>query len=163
MPESTVRRAPTARPLPTLTNRPTPMNQTLKDTATAAQQTADTLAGTARDVFYAGLGVLATFEEGARDAFATLVREGQQAEKGRPKTLTAKAVTEVEREAREAEQEAKQAGRKIEAFGKDFEARVVETVGAVLSRMNVPTRDDIESLKRSVDRLNKKAAALRSA
>ena len=51
----------------------------------------------------------------------------------------------------------------IEAFGKDFEARVVETVGAVLSRMNVPTRDDIESLKKSVDRLNKKAAALRTA
>ena len=139
------------------------MNQTLKDTTTAVQQTADTLTSTARDVFYAGLGVLATLEEGARNAFDTLAREGQRAEKARPKTLTARAVAEAEREAREVEREAKQAGRTIEAFGKDFEARVVETVGAVLSRMNVPTRDDIESLKKSVDRLNKKAAALRTA
>jgi poly(hydroxyalkanoate) granule-associated protein len=138
------------------------MNQTLKDTTTAVQDTADALAGAARDVYYAGLGVVATLQETAFNTFDTLVREGQQAEKGRPKTLTAKAVTTAEAEAREAEQEAKQAGRKIETLGKDFEARVVETVGTVLSRMNVPTRDDIESLKKSVDRLNKKAAALRT-
>jgi poly(hydroxyalkanoate) granule-associated protein len=139
------------------------MNQTLKDTTTAVQHTADALTGAARDLFYAGLGVVATLEEGVRDTFDVLVREGRQAEQGRPKTLTAKAVTTTEREAREAEREAKQAGRKIETLGKDFEARVVETVGTVLSRMNVPTRDDIESLKKSVDRLNKKAAALRAA
>lgn len=139
------------------------MDQTLKDSTTAVRNTADTLTGAARDVFYAGLGVVATLEEGVRDAFDTLVREGRQAEKSRPKTLTAKAVAEAEREAREVEREAKQAGRRIEALGKDFEARVVETVGTVLGRMNVPTRDDIESLKKSVDRLNKKAAALRTA
>ena len=48
-------------------------------------------------------------------------------------------------------------------LSKDFEARVVEMVGTVLNKMNVPTRDDIDSLKKSVDRLNKKAADLRLA
>lgn len=139
------------------------MNYTLKDTTATFQQTAETLFEVSRDVFYAGLGVFATLEEEARDAFDALVREGKQVEKGRPKTLTAKTVVEAEAEAREAEREAKQAGRKVEAFGKDFEARVVETVGTVLHRMNVPTREDIDALKKSVDRLNKKAVELRAA
>jgi poly(hydroxyalkanoate) granule-associated protein len=139
------------------------MNTTIKDTTATIQSTADALTGLAHDVFYAGLGVVATFEEAGREAFDTFVREGEQVEKGRRKTLTAKAVTEAERDAAEAEREIEQAGRKVETISKDFEARVVETVGTVLSRMNVPTRDDIEALKRSVDRLNKKAAALRTA
>ena len=139
------------------------MNQTLKDTTTALNQTADALAGAARDVFYAGLGVVALLEDKARGAFDTLVREGQQAEKGRKNTLAAKTVTTAEAEAREAKDEATAAGRKVETLGKDFEARVVETVGTVLGRMNIPTRDDIDALQRSVDRLNKKAAALRTA
>lgn len=139
------------------------MNTTLKNTTTTLQNTAEMVLGTTRDVFYAGLGVVAMLEEEARDAFDALVREGKQVEKGRPKTLTAKAVVEVEDDAREAKREAKQAGRKVEAFGKDFEARVVETVGTVLNRMNVPTRDDIDALKKSVDRLNKKAVQLRAA
>lgn len=139
------------------------MNTTIKDTTATLQSTADALTGLARDVFFAGLGVVATFEEAGREAFDTFVREGQQVEKGRTKTLTGKAVTEAEREVNEAEREVEKAGRKIETISKDFEARVVDTVGTVLSRMNVPTRDDIDALKRSVDRLNKKAAALRTA
>lgn len=137
--------------------------QTLNETTATLRTSADTLLGVARDVFYAGLGVVATFEEEARDAFDSLVREGQQVEQGRTRTLTAKAYAEVEADVREAEREVKQAGRKAETFSKDFEARIVETVGTVLNRMNVPTRDDIESLKKSVDRLNKKAADLRLA
>jgi poly(hydroxyalkanoate) granule-associated protein len=139
------------------------MNTTLKNTTTTFQNTADMVLDTTRDVFYAGLGVFAMLEEEARDAFDALVREGKQVEQGRPKTLTAKAVVEVEDDAREAKRDAKQAGRKVETFGKDFEARVVETIGTVLNRMNVPTRDDIDALKKSVDRLNKKAIQLRAA
>ncbi|MEP0546001.1 MAG: phasin family protein [Rhodothermales bacterium] len=139
------------------------MNTTIKNTTTTLQNTAEMLLGTTRDVWYAGLGVFAMLEEEARDAFDALVREGKQVEKGRPNTLTAKAVVEVEDDAREAKRDVKEAGRKVEAFGKDFEARVVETVGTVLNRMNVPTRDDIDSLKKSVDRLNKKAVELRAA
>lgn len=128
--------------------------QTLKNTSTDLRQRADVLAGTARDLAYAGLGVVAMLQEEALDAFDTLVREGRRAEDGRATTTTAKAV-------QAAESDAEQATRKAEAFGKDFEARVVEMVGTVLNKMNVPTRDDIEALKRSVDRLNKKAADLR--
>jgi poly(hydroxyalkanoate) granule-associated protein len=139
------------------------MNKMIKDSTATLQSTADTLAGIARDVVYAGLGVVATLDENVRSTFDMFVREGEQVEKGRPSTLTARTVTSAEREAREAEQDVEKAGRRVEAISKDFEARVVETVGTVLSRMNVPTREDIDSLKRSVDRLNKKAAALRTA
>lgn len=139
------------------------MNLTIKNTTTTVQDAAERMLDTTRDVYYAGLGVVAMFEEELRDAYDALVREGKQVEKGRPNTLTAKAVVEAEDEAREAKRDVKEAGRKVEAFGKDFEARVVETVGTVLNRMNVPTRDDIDSLKKSVDRLNKKAANLRTA
>ncbi len=128
--------------------------QTLKTTTTGLRRRADALAGTARDLAYAGLGVVATLQEEARGTFGALVREGRRAEHGRATTTTAKAV-------QAAEADAAQAARKVEAFGKDFETRVVAMVGAVLGKMNVPTRDDIETLKQSVDRLNKKAADLR--
>lgn len=128
--------------------------QTLKSTTTDLRQRADMLAGTARDLAYAGLGVVATLQEEALDTFDALVREGRRAEQGRATTATAKAV-------QSAEADVEQATRKAEVFGKDFETRVVEMVGTVLNKMNVPTRDDIEALKRSVDRLNKKAADLR--
>lgn len=127
--------------------------QTPRNT-TDLRHRADALAGTARDLAYAGLGVVATLQEEALDTFDALVREGRRAEQGRATTTTAKAV-------QAAEADAEQAARKAEAFGKDFETRVVEMVGAVLNKMNVPTRDDIEALRRSVDRLNKKAANLR--
>ncbi len=132
------------------------MNQTLQDTTAALRQTADTLTAAARDLYYAGIGLFAMIEEEAVDGFDALVREGRSARKGRATTLTAKAVAEVEDEVRDAKQEA-------QAVGSDVEARIVEIVGTALHRMNVPTRDDVESLKRSVDRLNKKALALRAA
>jgi poly(hydroxyalkanoate) granule-associated protein len=137
--------------------------QTLKDTTATLRRRADAALGTARDVAYAGLGVVAMVEEEARGTFDALVREGRQVQRGRKDTLTAKAYAEAEDDVREAEREVKQAGRKVETLSKDFEARVVETVGAVLRTMNVPTREDIDSLKKSVDRLNKKAADLRLA
>ena len=135
--------------------------QTLKDTTATLRDSANTLVGVARDTVYAGLGVVAMIEEEARDAFDALVREGQQVDKGRKNTLTAKAYAEAEDEIKDAKREAKQAGRRVEIVSKDFEERIVEIVGTVLNKMNIPTRDDIESLKKSVDRLNKKAAALR--
>ena len=137
--------------------------QTLKNTTATLRDSANTLIGVARDTAYAGLGVVAMIEEEARDAFDALVREGQQVDKGNRRTVTAKAYAEAEDELKEAEREVKQAGRRAEVISKDFEARVVEVVGTVLNKMNVPTRDDIESLKKSVDRLNKKAADLRLA
>lgn len=135
--------------------------QTLKDTTTTLRESTDMLVGIARDAVYAGLGVVAVVEEETRDAFDALVREGKRADKGRTTTLTAKALNEAEDEIEDARRETAKVGRKVETLSKDFENRIVETVGVVLSKMNVPTREDIESLKRSVDRLNKKAADLR--
>ena len=137
--------------------------QTLKDTTATLRDSANALVGVARDVAYAGLGVVAVVEEEARDAFEALVREGKQVDKGNRTTRTAKVYAEAGDELQDAEREAKQVGRKVEVVSKDFEARVVDMVGTVLNKMNVPTRDDIESLRKSVDRLNKKAADLRLA
>ena len=128
--------------------------QTLEATTTDLRRRADALAGITRDLAYAGLGVVATLQEEARGTFGALVREGRRVAKGRAGTTAARAVRSVE-------SDVEQATRKAEAFGKDLETRVVEIVGAVLGTMNVPTRDDIEALKQSVDRLNKKAADLR--
>lgn len=135
----------------------------MKDTTATLRDSADVLVNVARDIVYAGLGVVAVVEEETRDAFDALVREGKQVDKGNRRTLTAKAYTEAEDEVNDVKREAKQAGRRVEIISKDFEARIVEVVGTVLNKMNVPTRDDIESLKKSVDRLNKKAADLRLA
>ena len=128
--------------------------QTLEATTTDLRRRADALAGITRDLAYAGLGVVATLQEEARGTFGALVREGRRVEMSRAGTTAVRAVRSVE-------PDVEQATRKAEALGKDFETRVVEIVGAVLGKMNVPTRDDIEALKQSVDRLNKKAADLR--
>ncbi len=139
------------------------MNQTIQDTTAAFRATADTFVGAGRDLFYAGLGLLAMIEEETRDGFDALVREGRRVERGDARTLTAKAVEAVEDEARELEEEVGEVRRAADEIGTDIETRIVETIGTVLHRMNVPTRDDVESLTRSVDRLNKKAIALRAA
>ncbi|MEM1042587.1 MAG: phasin family protein [Bacteroidota bacterium] len=139
------------------------MNQTIQDATRAFRNTADTLVEAARDVYYAGIGLAAMIEEEVADGFDALVREGRRTERGRVRTLTAKAVTETKEDVREARQEIEQVGEQIEAVSSEVETRIVEMIGTALNRMNIPTRDDVESLKRSVDRLNKKAVALRSA
>lgn len=139
------------------------MNQTIQDTTTALRETADTFTAAARDLYYAGVGLFALVEEEVVDGFDALVREGKSTRKGRATTLTAKAVAEVEDEVRDAKQDAREIGEQIETVSADIETRIVEMVGTALHRMNIPTRDDVESLKRSVERLNKKAVALRAA
>lgn len=148
--------------------------QTLQGAARTAIGAASTLAGYTRNTFYASIGILATLQEEAEKVFDQFVSEGRAVEAGRVKTLTAKAYhetreevaeaqSEVEETAQEAELAAEQAGRKAQVQAKALEERVAESVTAVLQRMNVPTREDVESLKRSVERLDKKTADLRAA
>ncbi len=139
------------------------MNQTLQDTTQAFRQTADTLVDAAREVYYAGVGLVAMIEEEIVDGFDALVREGRKADQGRTKALAAKVVAEAKDEVREAKQDIEQVGDQIEAVSSEVEERIAEMVGTVLHRMNIPTRDDVDSLKRSVERLNKKAVELRAA
>lgn len=166
---SKAKKTPTSIPVPATgptflyPQSPTEMNQTFQDTTHAFRSTADAFIGTARDMYYAGLGLFAMIEEEAVDGFDALVREGQRAEKGRTHTLAAKTVAEAKDEVRDAKQEIEHASEQVEAVSQEVEARIVEMVSTVLHRMNIPTRDDVDSLKRSVDRLNKKAVELRTA
>ncbi len=144
--------------------------QTLAAATGAVRDTATAVAGYTRDAFYAGLGVVAVLQEEAEKTFGQLISEGRAVETGRAKTLTAKAYGEAEAETREVRAEAeeaaaevREAGRKAEATAKAMEDRVAEAVTDVLQRMNVPTREDVDALKRSVERLNKKTLELRAA
>lgn len=142
------------------------MNTTQNPTA-ALRETTAALAATARDVFYAGLGLVATAQEAAGDAFDVLVREGRQVDARRVEPKLDRAIVEVEQRAEKAVAEVRETrqevSRKVEVQAKALEERLVETVAEVLRRLNVPTRDDVEALKRSIDRLNEKTAALRAA
>jgi poly(hydroxyalkanoate) granule-associated protein len=148
--------------------------QTIKDTPRAAQDLAETLGGYAKTTFFAGLGVLALLQEEADKVFQQLVSEGRAVEAGRSRTLTAKAYTEAKEEVAEAEAEIEEAvarteagaeavSQKAQAQTKALEERVAEAVTTALQRLNVPTREDVDALKRSIERLDKKSAELRAA
>lgn len=143
--------------------------QTLNDATQALKASTDTVTGAAREFFFAGLGVVALLQEEAEKTIDRLIHEGERVERGRPKTLTAQAVQEAEGEAAEVRAEVEKAGQKVraasekaEAFGAAFEKQLADSIAATLRRMNVPTREDVESLKRSVDRLNRKTESLRA-
>ncbi len=103
-----------------------------------------------RKVWLAGLGALAAAEEEGSKVFKTLVKRGTDFEtRNRPK---------VNRTVKSAKGKVKNAWDKV---GNSFDAQVA----SVLSRLGVPTRDEINTLNRRLDRLEKiqgkKAAPVR--
>lgn len=152
--------------------------ETVRRAAHGATQTArsafEAVGGAARTTFYAGLGLVATLQEEASKVFESLVREGRAVEAGRVQNLTASTYRDAKEDlsearsdaaevVRDAEASAEAAGQKARVQAKALEERVAEVLTATLQRMNVPTREDIEALKRSVERLDRKAAELRAA
>lgn len=93
-----------------------------------------------RKIWLAGLGALAAAEEEGTKAFKTLVKRGATFEsRNRPK---------VGRSVKSAKGKVKNAWDKV---GSSFDAQVV----SVLTRLGVPTRDEINGLNRRLDRLEK--------
>lgn len=143
------------------------IKQSVSDATRTAQQTAGALTGVARQTFFAGLGVVATLQTEAEKVFQNLVQEGRAVESGRSNTHTADAVQAVEAEVDEAVTEADEAlteaKAEAQAAAAKLDQRVTEAVKVALQRLNVPTREDVDALQKSVERLDKKTAALRAA
>ncbi len=147
---------------------------TFKRAADTVGSAATTIGGVVRGGAYAGLGLVAVAEEEITQMYKSLVTEGRQVESGRAKSVAASAVDDARREVREArvqvqqavvdaERDAAQVALELEHRSEALEQRVSAMVVDVLKRLNVPTRQDVEALKRSVDRLDRKAAELRAA
>lgn len=95
------------------------------------------------NVLHAGLGVVATTEEHARESFDRMVDKGK--EYGSDENLLFSRAT---REARE--------------IGQQLEHRVEKAVTSTLNRAGVPSRDEINQLSSRVEALTRKVDELAS-
>ena len=107
----------------------------------------DDLKDSVHKIWLAGLGALATAEEEGTKLFNTLVKKGEGYDK--------EVRNGFDKAARVAKKEAGKvrntAGKAWEKIGAGFD----DQVGAALGRMGVPTKKEIDSLSRKVDRLTK--------
>jgi poly(hydroxyalkanoate) granule-associated protein len=102
----------------------------------------------AHQVWLAGLGALSKAQDRGGEFFRQLVERGKELEgRGRDK------VEEVVDQAKE-----RLAGR-----GEGVGEALDERISAVLHRVGVPTRDEIQQLTKRVEELNKKVSGLRGA
>ena len=101
-----------------------------------------------RKVMLAGLGVIAITAEEAGSVLNTLIERGELAGEDAAKLVNL----------------SPEGGDELEqgdlSGDKSPETRLEESVEAILARLNVPTKRDIEELTRKVDELNRKIAEL---
>ncbi len=118
-----------------------------KKKKTTTKKYQDDLKDSAHKIWLAGLGALATAEEEGTKLFNTLVKKGEGYDK--------EVRNGFEKAAKVARKEASKvrstAGKAWEKIGGGFD----DQVGAALGRMGVPTKREIDSLSRKVDRLTK--------
>jgi poly(hydroxyalkanoate) granule-associated protein len=127
------------------------MNDNLKDST-------DAVSRAARDLFHAGLGMAAVLQEEARKTFDTFVEKGEEVDENREKTAFEQKVGDT---FGAAEDRARRVSDKFKATGDEIEETISEVVAKVLHRLNVPTREDVQTLRESVERLNRKVEELR--
>ncbi len=90
-----------------------------------------------RKTFLAGIGFLSLAEDRMRKTFDIWVKKGEK----------------VEEEGKKAVSELKE---KFEDLKKDFEKKIEIQISKTIEKLNIPTRDDIESLKRKIEELEQK-------
>ena len=125
----------------------------MKDTVT---RTAETLNETARDVWLAGLGAFSRAQKESQKTFDSLVKDGQNFEKKTRKDVNARVVSIRKTVEDRVTSVRKQTTGRFDKLEDLFEARVAR----VLARLGIPTADDINTLSRRVERLNKEVKAL---
>lgn len=101
--------------------------------------------GFGRQMYLAGLGATVGAGDKAVSVFDELVDKGRDRQSGDPGPLT-----KLSRKAQGT----------YASVSEQVEKRLQNRVIAVLHAFNVPARDDVQSLRASVDRLNKKVQAL---
>lgn len=148
--------------------------KTIDKASRTITHTAGTLGNAARDTFFAGLGIVAVAQEEATRLFDNFVTEGRKVESGRSNTMTARGYTEARDEVKVIRRDVEDSAERVEglteetakatkASAETLEDRISKVIVDVLQRMNVPTREDVDALKRSVERLDRKATELRAA
>lgn len=95
-----------------------------------------------RAAWWAGLGVLGVAEDTGAQLFDALVEKGKSWSQSVGERSEARA------------QQLQKLARRECAFVQDVDRRMHDELGALLQRIDVPQRDDVEELRRQVDRLN---------
>lgn len=101
----------------------------------------DRLLATGRNLWLAGLGVVAEVEQGGRELFGQLVEKGRPVEEERKKRV---------------EKIADAAGQTVRGFTKLVEDTVAYESREMLKRFNVMTRDDVKVLSARLETLSRK-------
>lgn len=116
-----------------------------------AKEIKDDVMGSAHKVWLAGLGALAMAEEEGGKLFKNLIKKGEDMEKrGKKRVEKAKGtVSGVKTVA--------------ESYWETFENAVDDKVTAVIHRLGVPTKDEIEALARKVEELTGSIDKIRDA
>lgn len=125
----------------------------VEDAQVAAGETAGTMLGAARKVLLAGVGAMALTKDELEDFVGKLVERGEIAqEDGR------KLVRDVwSRRRTDTEKVGEQVGEQVEKA----EAILDERIEGILTRLNVPTKSDIDTLSKKISDLSAKVDALK--
>jgi poly(hydroxyalkanoate) granule-associated protein len=124
------------------------------DAQTAAVDTATTMTAAVRRVLLAAVGAVALTKDEIEDFVGKLVERGEIAEQdGRKlvKDVLARRHTETERVTEQV----------TEPFGK-AESMLDERIEAILARLNVPTKNDIDALSEKISSLAAKVDVLKN-
>jgi len=90
-----------------------------------------------KKTYLAGIGFLSLAEERMRKTFEVWVKKGEK----------------VEKEGKKAVSELKE---KIEDLKKDFEKKIEIQINKAIEKLNFPTKDDLDKLRKRIDELEKK-------
>jgi poly(hydroxyalkanoate) granule-associated protein len=114
-----------------------------------AQDFADTLKGSARQIWLAGVGALARAQQEGGKLFDTLVREGESVQQEFTPGVQ-------ERFARARERVAGASTKASDRLERMFEERVAKA----LDRLDVPLASEVDALRARIDELERSVAAL---
>lgn len=145
-------------------NNGTSVEKALDQVRQQASAQAVNLYEIARRVLLAGIGALALTAEEARIFLNRLVERGELAESEAHRLLQEyRRVLEERRvQATESVKEvAEETSTRVARQAEEIEQRLEARIQAVLERMNVPTRAEIDALSRKIEALNDKIERLR--
>lgn len=94
-----------------------------------------------RTIWLAGLGALGEVERSGREMFDELVTRGRRVERGQFRAL---------------DRTVSRAAEAAERTGEEVRERLRDGVGAILHRVDLPTRDDLAELAARLDRLSER-------
>jgi poly(hydroxyalkanoate) granule-associated protein len=120
------------------------------------KQLADAVRTSAQQIWQAGLGAFAKAQEEGGKVFAKLVKEGTALQKRTQQFAEDKVGDVTKTVSQVADNVSKQASGSWDKLEQVFEDRVSRS----LTSLGVPTRQDIQSLTKRVEELNKAVAAL---